>query len=176
VKKYKTSKVFVPGGMPQHTYVARSERNLENSLRLAADNLCKLVTVTGATKSGKTVLTNKVFPRTNNLWVDGGAIGEENDLWNYILEGSSGYTNLELEQAKESTSTIGGEIEGEAGLPFVAKAKGKIDAELSDSRRYTKIKGISLSPSSAAITQLRRVQKPLIIDDFHYLDRISKEM
>ena len=171
MKKYKTSKVFVPGGMPQHTYVARSERNLENRLRLVADNLCKLVTVTGATKSGKTVLTNKVFPRNNNLWVDGGAIGEENDLWNYILEGLRGYTDLELEQAKESTSTIGGEIEGEAGLPLVAKAKGKIDAEFSGSHGYTKIKAISLSPRSAAITQLRRAEIPLIIDDFHYLDR-----
>ncbi|MEH1935416.1 MAG: hypothetical protein V7L14_17300 [Nostoc sp.] len=32
-------------------------------------------------------------------------------------------------------------------------------------------KSISLSPRSAAITQLRKANIPLIIDDFHYLDR-----
>lgn len=72
VQSYKTSHVFVPGGMPLHTYVSRSERNLENRLQTAGDNLCKLVTVTGATKSGKTVLTNKIFPKNKNIWVDGG--------------------------------------------------------------------------------------------------------
>ncbi|MEH1935415.1 MAG: hypothetical protein V7L14_17295 [Nostoc sp.] len=101
LKQYKSSHVFVPGGMPQHTYVARSERNLENKLRSATDNLCKLVTITGATKSGQTVLTNKVFPRNEKgLWIDGGTIGEENDLWNYILTEIHGYTNLELEKSK----------------------------------------------------------------------------
>jgi|GEM_PF-5939652 hypothetical protein len=51
MKEYKSSQIFVPGGMPLHTYVARSERNLENKLRSATDNLCELVTITGATKS-----------------------------------------------------------------------------------------------------------------------------
>ena len=32
-------------------------------------------------------------------------------------------------------------------------------------------KGLSLSPRSATISQLRTVELPLIIDDFHYLDR-----
>ena len=45
MKEYKSSQIFVPGGMPLHTYVARSEGNLENKLRSATDNLCKLVQV-----------------------------------------------------------------------------------------------------------------------------------
>jgi hypothetical protein len=49
--------VFVPGGLPKHTYVPRSNLRLEEQLRAATDNLCKLVTVTGPTKSGKSVLT-----------------------------------------------------------------------------------------------------------------------
>ena len=51
----------MPGGMPFFTYVPRAERKLEERLRAAADNLCKLVTAAGASKSGKTVLANKVF-------------------------------------------------------------------------------------------------------------------
>jgi len=59
---YTPNDVFVPGGMPSVTYVPRADRDLENQLRSVADNLCKLVTLTGSTKSGKTVLANRIFP------------------------------------------------------------------------------------------------------------------
>ena len=39
----RTSDVFVPGGLPRHTYVPREARNLEQRLAAAKDNLCKLV-------------------------------------------------------------------------------------------------------------------------------------
>jgi hypothetical protein len=74
---YRTNQIFVPGGMPTLTYVPRAEHNLEARLAEAKDNLCKLVTVTGSTKSGKTVLTNKVFPRSSSVWIDGGTVKEE---------------------------------------------------------------------------------------------------
>ena len=62
MNKYKVSNVFVPGGMPKHTYVERTQTEIKNKLSDAKDNLCKLVTLTGQTKSGKTVLTQTIFP------------------------------------------------------------------------------------------------------------------
>ena len=58
----KFSQVFVPGGFPKYTYNKRTEKKLEESLSQVKDNLCKLVTVTGHTKSGKTVLVRSIFP------------------------------------------------------------------------------------------------------------------
>ena len=172
MKKYKTSQVFVPGGMPKYTYVARSERNLEDKLRSAADNLCKLVTITGATKSGKTVLTNRVFPRgTESLWIDGGSISKEDDLWTYILEGIAGYTDMEVEKSYESTSSVSGQLESEAGIPFITKGKASLGVTRSTNGGSSTTRSVSLSPRAAAITQLRETNTPLIIDDFHYLDR-----
>jgi hypothetical protein len=75
------SEVFVPGGFPRHTYNPRSSRKLEERLAEVADNLCKLTTVTGHTKSGKTVLVRGTFPPDNSIWVDGGTVGEEEDFW-----------------------------------------------------------------------------------------------
>ena len=60
--KLKYQDIFVPGGFPKHTYNPREELQLERKLSEAKDNLCKLVTVTGQTKSGKTVLAKRVFP------------------------------------------------------------------------------------------------------------------
>jgi hypothetical protein len=171
METYRTSEVFVPGGMPRLTYVARTEHNLETRLSAAKDNLCKLVTVTGATKCGKTVLVNRIFPRSSCIWVDGGTIASEDDLWNYILAGINGSTELTNQETKGTDSLFKGELAGEAGLPLFAKAKGTFGAEYKRTRRTTKGKKLSLNPRTAAISQLRSTQFPLIIDDFHYLPR-----
>lgn len=173
MKRYKATQVFVPGGMPQHTYVDRAERDLENKLESVTDNLCKLVTLTGATKSGKTVLVNRIFPRLSgdNVWIDGGTIASENDLWSSILSSIDGYSGTEESETKESSQGFSGDIEAEAGVPLIAKGKGKVGASLSRKQGAGTKKSLAISPRSAAITQLRESGKPLIIDDFHYLDR-----
>lgn len=171
-RTYRVSQVFVPGGMPDHTYIARSERKLENQLAEVRDNLCKLVIVTGTTKSGKTVLTNRIFPRgRGSIWVDGGTIGQEDDFWHFILEQIDGFTTTAIQVSYETgfTASTGGS--GEFGIPFVAKgqATGEVGANRSHGRASEK--QLSLTPRAAAIAQLREKQLPLVVDDFHYLNR-----
>ena len=60
------TQIFVPGGLPDYTYITRAGLRLEDRLREAFDNLCKLVVVTGQTKSGKTVLARRVFSNGGN--------------------------------------------------------------------------------------------------------------
>jgi hypothetical protein len=65
--------VFVPGDFPWHTYYPRLSLQLEGKVEQVRHNLCKLVTVTGHTKSGKTVLVRKVLPKEGSLWKEGRA-------------------------------------------------------------------------------------------------------
>jgi hypothetical protein len=173
MRTLRTNLVFVPGGMPQHTYVARTERELEQKLRGVADNLCKLATLTGSTKSGKTVLANRIFPRTSgdNVWIDGGTVKTESDLWGQILSELGGHTASEVSQVAESTQSASGGIGGGIKIPLVASGSGKIDVSASRKAGTGDKKSITLAPRPAAIAQLRESGKPLIIDDFHYLDR-----
>jgi len=173
MKIYRASKVFVPGGMPQHTYIQRAGRHLEDKLSQTKDNLCKLLTLTGSTKSGKTVLANKIFPRTNqsSIWIDGGTISSEEDLWKTILSELNGYDSIEQSIEKGQTYDLFGEIEAEAGIPLLAKGKGKAGTGLSTGKSSSTTKSLKLSYKAAAITQLRTAELPLIIDDFHYLER-----
>src|SRR5262245_58957642 len=84
MSKLKYTDIFVPGGFPRYTYNPRTQLDLENSVGQILDNLCKLVTVTGQTKSGKTVLVRKILPPEDTVWIDGGTVGAENDFWNSV--------------------------------------------------------------------------------------------
>lgn len=174
VKKYKTSKVFVPGGMPRLTYVPREAIKLEASLKNAVDNLHKLITVTGQTKSGKTVLVNTVLPRADagkNIWIDGGSVASEDDFWTMILHELGEATTLEESSASASTKSVDGEVGGGVGIPFVADVKGKTKTGLSKASSSGKGKKLELTPRTAALRALRDFDGSIVVDDFHYLDR-----
>lgn len=172
-KEYYTEEVFVPGGMPKLTYISRAKLTLEKDLQKVSRNLCKLVTLTGSTKSGKTVLTNKIFPRNNpnNIWIDGGSIGEENDFWSFILDALDAYTSHEESAANEASNTISGDASGEIGIPLLAKGAGKIGATTGSKSSNIDKSSRTLSPRAAAILAIRKNTPTIIIDDFHYLSR-----
>jgi hypothetical protein len=174
VRKYKTSKVFVPGGMPRFTYVPREAIQLEASLRNAVDNLHKLITVTGQTKSGKTVLVNTVLPRADagtNIWIDGGSISSEDDFWTTMLQELGEATTLEDSSSSSSTKTVDGEVQGGVGVPFVADVKGKTKTGLKKGSTNGKGRKLELTPRTAALRALRDFDGSIVVDDFHYLDR-----
>lgn len=162
--------VFVPGGFPRHTYNPRIDLQLEDRLGEARRNLCKLVTVTGQTKSGKTVLARSVLPREECVWVDGGTASAENDFWQVVLEQLDIFDTDEKEESEETRSTISGKGTAEANF-LVAKGSGEVGGELSKTRGTARIRKRSLSPRVAAIQGLKKAGIPLIIDDFHYLPR-----
>lgn len=172
-KEYFVEEVFVPGGMPKLTYISRAKLTLEKDLQKASRNLCKLVTLTGATKSGKTVLTNKIFPRSNenNIWIDGGSIGEENDFWSFILDALDTHTYHEETASDETSNSISGEAAGEIGIPLLLKGKGKIGANTGSKSSNGEKTSRTLSPRAAAILAIRKHTPTIIIDDFHYLSR-----
>jgi hypothetical protein len=134
----KVSEVFVPGGLPKYTYVPRAERGLEDQLSAAKDNLCKIATVTGATKSGKTVLVRKVFGDAANVWVDGGHVKTEQDFWNIVGTQLEVVSELERSYTKGNSSVLGAEATAEAGVLFAkgsAKASAKAGRNTSTSEK-----------------------------------------
>lgn len=169
-RNVRMTKVFTPGGFPTITYIPRKEKKLEEKVSAAKDNLSKLVVVTGATKSGKTVLVDKVFPQSEAIWIDGGAISDESSFWDLIIEKLNLYT--EQEYVEQDTDING--IEAETlfeGNVFVAKGtaafRGKLGAENTQSTK----KGRITSPKIVAINELQTDEIALIIDDFHYIDK-----
>ncbi len=56
----RAQEVFTPGAFPSRTYVERAGATLERSLRDAIDTPGQIVSLIGPSKSGKTVLVEKV--------------------------------------------------------------------------------------------------------------------
>jgi len=162
--------VFVPGGFPRHTYNPRVELQLELKLAESRDNLCKLVTVTGQTKSGKTVLARRIFAPEDSVWIDGGTVSAEDDFWDQIVQ------QLELFQSDEkgSSTTLEGKLTGKgSGQTSFLFVKGgvEIGGEVSAGRDSSRTSGQTLSSRVVALKGLRDRAAPLVIDDFHYLPR-----
>lgn len=162
--------VFVPGGFPRHTYNPRTNLQLERRLRESRENLCKLVTVTGQTKSGKTVLARSVLPREECVWVDGGTVSAEDDFWQVVLEQLNIFQTTEEETGAGTTASIAGK--GSAGANFiVAKGSAEVGAEIGKTRSTSRTKSRSVSPRVAALGGLKNAQIPVVVDDFHYLPK-----
>lgn len=169
-KKLKASEVFVPGGFPTITYNPRSDKSLENNVREAADNLSKLCIVTGPTKSGKTVLVDRIFPRDCSVWIDSGMVNDENSFWELVIEQLDGYTEIEQQESDTSSSEIGlnGGLEANA---IVLKGTANLQAKYSSGNETSKKQRRASGNKTVALSILQKQQIPLIIDDFHYLNK-----
>lgn len=168
-------KVFVPGGFPTYTYNPRQNRQLEDSIREASNNY-KLLVVTGPTKSGKTVLVNKVFPRAENLWIDGGSITTEDSFWELIISDLDGYTEEQIENGDDMQYAISGTTEFEGSI-LLARTKAGLTGNVTNMERTTILQRRVMSNKGKAISLLQEFKIPLIIDDFHYISKnIQKQI
>lgn len=161
--------VFVPGGLPTYTYNPRESRQLEKNIQESTSNF-KLLVVTGPTKSGKTVLVNKVFPRNQNLWIDGGSIGSEDNFWELIVSELGGYTEEEISQGKDMQYTISGTAEA-TGNALLAKVNAGVSGTVGNTGKTGYLQRRSMSNKSKAISLLQETKIPLIVDDFHYISK-----
>jgi hypothetical protein len=128
------------------------------------------VTVTGHTKSGKTVLVRKVLPRTDAVWIDGGAVGEENDFWTTIIDQLELFQGDSISESDDIATEISGSIKAGASA-IIAKAEGQLGGSIGTNRNRSSVRVRQVSSRARAIAGLREAVTPVVIDDFHYLPR-----
>jgi hypothetical protein len=171
IASMKVTDVFTPGSLPTFTYYDRSELNLEFKLLEAIETRGYLCSVSGPSKSGKTVLCESVIGKSKILLVTGGGVKTEEQFWQKIR------TKLNLPTFSTKSKTSGSKIgfkasgEGELQVPLIAKGKAGAEGSTSLSREkensstYEGQNGISL------LEYIHREGYTLVIDDFHYIVR-----
>lgn len=164
VTKRRVGDVFVVGRLPRITYNPRDDRGLEAALLHYLDDRGTVLSLSGATKTGKTVLIRSVAP--DAITLSGGAISSADDMWNQIAE----QLGLWNEQATIDTSSDSSDRSWEGGANvgfFGAKRVGGSGTSSSHEESLSR----SMTPSIAARRALAGSLHVLVIDDFHYVQR-----
>lgn len=167
--KVKVNKIFVAGGQPTATYVERADLGLEKGLKSYLFSGHKLLSVTGPTKSGKTVLCRNVLKENKVCWINGGDIKSENDLWSFTahqLKQAASATRTKSTQDQEQTSSKTG---AEGGLPLF-KAKMEVEATGTETFGETTEIKTHIDLKSACLDNMKENDFVLVIDDFHYIE------
>ncbi len=164
------SEVFVAGGFPSITYISRDEYQLESTMADYLDARYKLLSISGSTKSGKTVLVRKTIPKQRSFWIPGGQVSDLNSFWEIVLEKTGGYTSIS-ETTSENRNTM-------SGCEITSSIKpGGVGGDVKSQFNETEQHGASQTVNrtvprvSSAINQLMEHKLPLIVDDFHYIDK-----
>jgi hypothetical protein len=166
----KATEIFKPNDFPTETYVRRRSDDAERRLRDALGVPNSVVSISGPSKSGKTVLVQKVIGEENLVQVSGAEIRVSGDLWERVLD----WFNLPANTTSTNTET-GGDQEiqtfgGSAGVPGT-------NATINTSMQHS-------STSAGARSETRNrggLQEVeywlsgsayvLFIDDFHYIEK-----
>lgn len=129
----KVQQVFTPNDTPTVTYVDRSEHKLEPTLRDYCNTPNIVVSLSGPSKSGKTVLIKKVVSEDLLISVVGAGISSADNLWERVLHWMG--TPTETTETKVSGGEVSGGTEGggKAGIPFFAEGTASVSAATSKS-------------------------------------------
>jgi len=167
----RAQQIFVPGAYPEHTYVERSGEGLEIALKDALETTGQVVSLSGPSKSGKTVLVERVVGRDFLIPVSGAGIKSPDDVWTRVLDW------MDVPHSTSSTHKEGlavrGEVKASGGLtlPLVAKAEAgastgaEVKGEM-EQRRDGERRGLA-----QVVEEIANSDFAILIDDFHYMDR-----
>lgn len=160
----RVAEVFVVGRLPRLTYNPRDNRGLEAALTTYLDDRGTILSVSGATKTGKTVLLRSVAP--DAITLSGGAIASADDMWNQIAEKLGLWTEHSMGSSTAESETRAWEGRGNLGVASGARSSGSHLTSASDSS-FSR----HMTPAVAARNALSGSLHVLVIDDFHYVDR-----
>ena len=133
----------------------------------------RALSVSGPTKSGKTVLVERLLPRDEAIWMEGPDLQSVEVFWERIVDWLGLYDLVEVTRSEEEAH--GKELGGTVGIPKLAS----IDAHKKDGT--TTVRGVRKSRTQAVTTVARRgleeLGVPVVIDDFHYVpDDVKQAM
>lgn len=160
--------VFVPGGFPEHSYIARDSRALEERVADYLDERYRILSVSGPTKAGKTVLLRANVERP--IWLSGGTIEKLDDFWNALVDGLGLFTHEQAEISRSSARDDSTSANGGVGIPKVAFVGGETRETVGSAEVRKRSEARDRTALRCALSHLRRFPETVVvIDDFHYM-------
>ena len=121
IKIQQIGDVFQPNAVPNHTYIDRSFDEYGDTyteqLQKALMNPGTLIAITGASKSGKTVLCHKAV-RNQIIDLSGSQLQSREDFWNQIGEQLEIPEEVQIKTSHTENAIEKTGIAGELKIPF----------------------------------------------------------
>jgi hypothetical protein len=162
--------VFVPSSFPEHTYVARGDDDLEAKLRFALKTKGQIVSLSGPSKSGKTVLVEKVVGKDKLVPVVGAGIRAPDDVWTRVLDWiDAPASTLDMKSWQLQTGArVGAKAETDV---IIASGEASGDVNTAFTRRSTGSEKKKRRGLEQVIEELGGSDVVVLVDDFHYMPR-----
>lgn len=168
--KNNVKNVFVSGGIPEATYIMRQdlETQLTNVL-----NTKSLISITGHTKTGKTVLTYGYFKQYSDIEVariNSGEIKTEVDFWTNLAVELKLPIEGETTISEQNDISVMGEAKAQGVFPFM---KGQIGTSINRNKSMQIARSLNHADIKNQILEYLKAKiknTVIVIDDFHYID------
>lgn len=156
------------GGFPKVTYVARDELALESQLEEYLNQRYKILSLTGPTKSGKTVLVRKIAPTAVEL--PGGSIDSIGTFWDLLADQLGGFQIESKERSFDERVSSNRKVEGGFQVVVKGSATAGEQHELGETRTHAL--GRNRPSNQVALEKLTTDRDIILfVDDFHYIDQ-----
>lgn len=165
----KRTDVFTPNKAPGVTFV---EDQLKERKRILLDALemgAAVISLSGPSKSGKTVFIEKTIEKHRLLQVTGAGIDSSKKLWDRVLD----LIGVPVSFTTTDKETFQGGVSGkvEAGAKFIVGAKAEAGVSGTFSRDRSETDAYSPDYLQLLIRELGGQHFVVFIDDFHYIPR-----
>jgi hypothetical protein len=166
----KASDVFTPGRFPTHTFVDEHLQEKKGQLLDTLEAGSMLVSISGPSKSGKTVFIEECLGRTSLIQITGAGVSRVSDLWMRVFDLIGTEIPESISRAASSQRSVSGRAAVEGSI-FLAK--GKAEGSLTRGAVDTQSESASLASDclQLLIRELSGTDLVVFIDDFHYIPR-----
>ena len=165
----RATEVFTPGKLPEITYV---EDHLIARSRILSDALeagAAVISLSGPSKSGKTVFIEKNIGKDRLVQVTGAGITEANRLWDRVFDLIGTPVSKRTTASSGFDGTVGGKLGGEAGV--LVSATGELSASGKWANSTSTQTETAIDYLQLLIRELSGSGLVVFIDDFHYIPR-----
>lgn len=167
----KSHQVFTPTGIPVHSYVTRDSEDYEGRLRRALEIQNSIVSLSGPSKSGKTVLLRRVVDPNDLIEVTGATIRSPEDLWHSVLYRRGTAIPEGETTSVEGSFSVAGKGGGKMGIPLIAEGQMEASASGAGAVARSITKRAPTDILHLVAQEIAKSKFTIFIDDFHYIPR-----
>lgn len=165
----KATEVFTPGKLPDVTYVDDHLKERARILHDALETGAAVISLSGPSKSGKTVFIEKNVGKDRLIQVTGAGITEADRLWDRVFDLIGTPISKRTTSTRSFDGAMGGKIGGEAGV--LVSATGEVSASGKWGHSSSEQHDGAVDYLQLLIRELGGSGFVVFIDDFHYIPR-----